>query len=351
MKKLLSTTAAAFFICANVHAAPMNLNVHNADLRSVIYMVARDGNLNVSVDDSVDGKISINLNGIEAEKALEIIAKTHNLNLIKDNGIYILTQNMNLVSPMKSYVLPIKFGDANQLRKAIFKTLDFEEEQAPEWKTLSLRNSEGAIRTYDYVSVVEEKNSPNSESNDDEKDPRAKRVIVNADTNSIILFGTEAEYERVKNLLENLDVELKQVSVEAQILAIDKNASKNLGVDWFWSTLPQYPQRDIEYTAPTYNSNGTERTPAYIEEEYTRKANDSTGYGIIQFGRGPEGIPQELTRSLLTARQKFYPAPTLQRFKGTRQLLTSAALYLCRALMFQIPLQLLLLNIMTRELF
>ena len=83
-----------------------------------------------------------------------------------------------------------------------------------------------------------------------------------------------------------MDVELKQVSVEAKIVAIDKNASKNLGVEWFWSTAPQYPEREIEITET--NSGRVIET-----EKYTRNANDSTGYGILQFGRGPEGIPFE----------------------------------------------------------
>ena len=111
--------------------------------------------------------------------------------------------------------------------------------------------------------------------------------------NALVLFGTPTEYGRVKKLLETLDIELKQVAVEARIVAIDKDATKNLGVEWFWSTLPQYPDRDVEYTPPTYNSNGSLRTSGYYKETYTRNANDSTGYGIIQFGRGPLGTPFE----------------------------------------------------------
>lgn len=294
MKKLLSSFTAAFFIAANVQATPMYLNFHDSDLRSTIMMVARAGGINISVDDSVDGKISINLNGVEPEKALEIIAKTKNLNLIKDSGIFILTTKMNIVSPMKSYVLPIKFGDAETLRKAIFKTLDFSEEPTPEWKTLTLKNSEGTARTYDYIAVNEEKNSPNNNDENDENDPRAKRVFVNPDTNSLILFGTESEYERAKKLLEELDVELKQVSVEARILAIDKNAAKNLGVEWNWSSIPQYPEREITHHAAEYDRYSNMTTREYFEEKYTRKLNDATGYGIIQFGRGPEGIPFEM---------------------------------------------------------
>ena len=282
MKKMLSSFAAAFFIAANVQAAPMFLNIHNADLKSTIMMVARAGGLNISVDDSVDGKISINLNGVEPAKALEIIAKTNNLNLIRESGIYIFTKDFNNTMAMQSYILPIKFGDAETLRKAVIMSLDPEIEKVPDHMT-RIRNNDGSY-TYRYSYRENDSDSKNQTATKTIK--REDRVLVNPDVNALILFGTESEYERAKNLLQNLDVELKQVSVEAQILAIDKNASKNLGVEWMWSTLPQYPERKIEITET--NSGRIIET-----EKYTRNANDSTGYGIIQFGRGPEGIPFE----------------------------------------------------------
>jgi len=74
--------------------------------------------------------------------------------------------------------------------------------------------------------------------------------------------------------LAQLDVELKQVSVEAKLLAIDKEASKNLGVEWMWSTVPQYPE----------HGNNT----IIRQEEY-----GENGYGIIKFGRTYTGNPYE----------------------------------------------------------
>ena len=290
MKKLLSSFAAAFFIAANVQAAPMYLNFHDSDLRSTIMMIARAGGINISVDDSVDGKISINLNGVEPEKALEIIAKTNNLNLIREDDIYIFTKNFNNAATMQSYVLPIKFGDAESLRQAVIMSLDPEVEPVPDHMTRT-RNQDGSY-TYRY-SYREDDSDKRNSSTRNKTVKREDRVLFNPDTNALILFGTESEYERAKNLLATLDVELKQVSVEARIIAIDKNASKNLGVEWFWSTIPQFPERDIEYHEAEYNSNGTLRRQGYMEEEYTRNANDNTGYGIIQFGHGPLGIPFE----------------------------------------------------------
>lgn len=268
MKKMLPIFAAAFFIFG-VNVSAMSLNAHNTDLRSIIMLVARNGNLNVALDDSVKGNISIQLENVDPKKILEIIAKTKNLQLIKENGIYIFTAEINFTEPMQSYILPVRYGDAEILRTAIYKSLNFDEE-TPTLKTFQVEGADGVKKTYNYVSSNRKNSSGNS---DDDKDPRSKRVFVNSEVNAIILFGTQSEYERAKKILETLDVELKQVSVEAKILAIDKSASKNLGIEWMWSTAPQYPTRN--------------------ENSVTRNYNDNTGYGILKFGRSYEGYPFE----------------------------------------------------------
>ena len=270
MKKLLSVLSAAFFICmSNVNAAPITIKVSDADLRSVIMIAANSGNLNISLDDSVKGKISVNISNVEPKKALEIIAKTANIQIIKDGNIFILTSELKLVEPMQSYILPIKYGDAELLRKAIYKTLDYDDEPL-KLRTMKVEGADGITRTYNYG--TQRKNFNNS-SDDENSDSRSKRVFVNYEVNAIVLYGTQTEYERAKELLKNLDVELKQVSVEAKILAIDKNSSKDLGIDWMWSTVPQYPTRS--------------------QNSVTRNSDENTGYGILRFGRSHDGYPFE----------------------------------------------------------
>lgn len=271
---------------AQIEAAPMTLSVHDADLRATIMLVAKTGGLNVSVDDSVKGTISIALTNVEPRRVLDIIARTKSLQLLNEAGIFIFTASS--VETMQSYVFPIRYGNAETLKEAVIMSLDADTERLPN-QTTRIKNADGTI-SYRYTYRDED----SSERSTDFKNvTRKDRVYINPEINALILYGTPAEYERVKNLLATLDVELKQVSVEAKIVAIDKEASKNLGVEWRWSTAPQYPERDIEYTAPTYNSNGTLRTPGYYKETYTRESNESTGHGIIQFGRGPLGIPFE----------------------------------------------------------
>ena len=284
LKKILPLIiSAAFFVPTPTLAAPMTLSVHDADLRATIMLVAKTGGLNVSVDDSVKGKISISLSNVEPLRILEIISRTKSLQLLNESGVYILTASS--VETMKSYVFPIKFGNAETLREAVIMSLDADTERLPN-QTTRIKNSDGSY-TYRYTYHDDD----SSDSRHEFKNIlRKDRVYVAPEVNALVLFGTPAEYERVKNLLATLDVELKQVSVEAKILAIDKNASKNLGVEWMWSTVPQYPEHDREsYTR--INSDGV--VTHYDENTYTRKSNDSTGFGIIRFGRSHEGYPFE----------------------------------------------------------
>ena len=284
LKKFLPLLASAiFFMPAQSFAAPMTLSVHEADLRSTIMLVAKTGGLNVSVDDSVKGTVSISVENVEPLRLLEIISRTKNLQLLHEAGVYIMTASG--VEVMNSYVFPIRYGDAETLRDAVIMSLDPDTEKLPS-QTTRTRNSDGSY-TYRYT-YRDDNGGDGGDYSENIK--RKDRVYVNPEVNALVLYGTPAEYERVKNLLETLDVELKQVSVEAKILAIDKEESKNLGVEWMWSTLPQYPERERD----TYTRTNSDGVVTYHEENtYTRNSNDSTGYGIIRFGRSHEGYPFE----------------------------------------------------------
>ena len=182
MKKLLSSFAAAFFIStSSACAAPMTLNVLELDLRQTIMLVARNGRLNVSVDDSVKGTTSITLNDVEPERALEIIAKTNGLNLIRDGNIYIVTANIYRGIVMKSYVLPIKFGDPKALLEAVATTLNIE---------LDSKDDDNE------KDVVKSEADENRKKYEDQDKRRKDRLLINKEVNALVLFGTDSEYER-----------------------------------------------------------------------------------------------------------------------------------------------------------
>ena len=236
-KFLVLLIAAIFFMPAKIFAAPMTLSVHDADLRATIMLVAKTGGLNVSVDDSVKGTISISIDNVEPLQILEIISRTKSLQLIKESGVYIMTASS--VEVMQSYVLPIRYGDAETLRDAVIMSLDPDTERLPN-STTRIRNSDGSY-TYRYTY-----RNGDDDYNDFDNVKRKDRVFINPEVNALVLYGTPAEYERVKNLLATLDVELKQVSVEAKFLIVDKEETKNFGIDWAWSSTNRHYSANVE---------------------------------------------------------------------------------------------------------
>lgn len=74
------------------------------------------------------------------------------------------------------------------------------------------------------------------------------RLSADNFTNSILFNGTPQEEEHLRLLLQHLDVATKQVTLEAKIIAVSREHSKSLGVNWNWDTIPQ---RDTNTTTDT----------------------------------------------------------------------------------------------------
>ena len=74
-------------------------------------------------------------------------------------------------------------------------------------------------------------------------------------TNSLILLGDEQSHARLKQLLPRLDVATRQVTLEAKIIAVSREDSKNLGVRWDWDTIPQRAQETNDGDSDSDNSN------------------------------------------------------------------------------------------------
>ncbi len=63
--------------------------------------------------------------------------------------------------------------------------------------------------------------------------PTSMRIIANEPTNTLLIYATEAEYEKVKNVLRTVDIPPKQVLVEATIVEVGLNDDLRYGVQYF----------------------------------------------------------------------------------------------------------------------
>ncbi len=289
-------------------ASPITLNIIDGDVRAVLMSIARMGGIGLVLDDSVSGKITISLNEIEPENAFRLIAASKGLHINQENGVAVITSGKVRNTGMyRSYVFPIEYADLATVREAVALTLWHNDDLGDRAAAKNIRGTATAAN------------------NDDETED--SRLIVDMGTNSLVLFGTAKEAEDARKIISSIDRPTKQVSLEAKVVAIQKDAAKELGIEWSWSSVPQYPDYRVEYDTRRQtitNPDGSQSTVTTDTPriEVERHYGDGNVPGIIQFGKGPEGHPFEFYYSakinaLITdGKAKILARPNITTLQG-----------------------------------
>lgn len=285
MKKLKYFYAAIFaiLICLNTctnKVLALSLDVANADIREILTMTASAGNINIMLDDSVEGNVSLKLTGLEPKDLLCVISESNGYTWRWQNNImYIFKgdkkQNLHSVK--------VRYVDLNKAAQMI-----------------ELLLAKGNISVEKNDKAKNNKTSSNTnKSTNTNIDINDKHVVIDSDDNNLIFYASDEEYLKVKHFLQEIDKAPRQVSLEAKVTAVQKDAEKNLGISWEWPKLPQTPSHDISYDTVSYeieNSDGsTSKVTNYVPvDEVTRNWQGSNMVpGVIRFGKGPEGFPYE----------------------------------------------------------
>lgn len=145
----------------------------------------------------------------------------------------------------------------------------------------------------------------------------------------MLFYGTAAEAANVAKVVQQLDCKPRQVSLEAKVLALSKDASKKLGVEWQWSSLPQYPDFETTYR---HKGSANEVQEKEIEAPYAGRH----GAGHHPVRPRSEGVPFEFyysatIQALVTqGKAKMLARPNITTVQGRRRSSTSAARCPCR---------------------
>lgn len=252
-------------ICSNIISVSANeLEAVDVDIRNLLTSIALASNLNIVISDEVQGNVSVKLSNINAQDMIKIIAENNNYTYqFKDNVIYISKGDKDI----NLYTVQINYLELDKIAQTI---------------NLMLTG-----------------NLPDKIDDKDKKTDINNKVMIDESENTISFYGTLKQYEQIKNFLQEQDKPQKQVSLEAKVTAIQKDAAKDLGVSWEWSKLPQSPEHEITYDTVKHtviNEDGSkEEITDYLPvDEVTRKWNDDENIpGVIRFGKGVDGYPYE----------------------------------------------------------
>ena len=264
-KYLILLTVILGIICSNIVSVSANeLEAVDVDIRNLLTSIALANNLNIVISDEVQGNVSVKLSNINVQDMIKIIVANNNYTYqFKDNVIYISKGDKDI----NLYTVQINYLELDKIAQTI---------------NLMLTG-----------------NLPDKIDDKDKKTAINNKVMIDESENTISFYGTLKQYEQIKNFLQEQDKPQKQVSLEAKVTAIQKDAAKDLGVSWEWSKLPQSPEHEITYDTVKHtviNEDGSkEEITDYLPvDEVTRKWNDDENIpGVIRFGKGVDGYPYE----------------------------------------------------------
>ena len=286
LKKFIIGCMLSLFLLPIVNCraeASVTMNIVDSEVREVLTSLASIGGVNIVADDSVNGKITVQLAGVSFQEALDIITKTKGLQYQTiGNTIIVGTKNNMSAGFGQLHVFHLKFANPDDVVNAAKLAL-------------GLGGSTESSSTENSAQTTTTSNTNSTTSNNDGTTTAeiSGNLTVDKATNSLLFYGTASEAQKVRAVLDQIDIPYEQVSLEAQVMSINKTDSKNLGIEWEWSKAPQSYE---EYTPEKITIDGATGQITSIEPaEITRASsfNKGTTGGIISFGRSPDGLPYE----------------------------------------------------------
>ena len=291
----------AFALPSQAAAAPMvTMSVVDADVRDVLTGLATIGKVNVVIDDSVSGKISVNFRNIPFESAIDTIVRSKGLSMHRTGNVLVFA---SLEKMEKGFglvrVFPLKFARADHIKNIIVGGGKSDSEFLVENPGATSGTDAGTLKGAAGTATVA---SANKEG--------IKGLVLNTDTstNSLIAFGAPEQIEKVQQLLKELDVPYQQILLEAQVMALSKNASRQLGIDWTWSQFPMQNQSASGSGGSTSTGSGTSTVSSFP-------------IGIVTGGDGQLykfGVNATLNALITSGDGKILARPNVTTFNGNR---------------------------------
>ena len=186
----------------------ISLNFQNIEVRAVLQLIADFTDLNLVASDSVTGNITLRLQSVPWDQALDLVLKTRGLDSRKMGDVL-------MVAPAQ------EIAERERLEIEANKQLA---ELAPlqsEFIRIRYAKAVNVVRLFEAGS--EEGGSLIS---------GLGSVVVDERTNSIVVTDTAAKLAEIRDLIEKVDIPIRQVMIEARIVIASSNIDQQLGVRW-----------------------------------------------------------------------------------------------------------------------
>lgn len=182
---------------------PISLNFQDIDVRAVLQLLADFTGLNIVASDAVEGSVTLKLNNVPWDQALDYILKAKGLGKLEQDNIIMVAPNADIASKEQEELDAMqRISDAAPLRSQFIQV--------------------NYAKAEDMATIL--KDEANSLISD--------RGAVNFDvrTNTLLVKETEERIIEIKKLLEVLDKPVRQVLIETQIVEVSNSFTDAFGI-------------------------------------------------------------------------------------------------------------------------
>ncbi|MBU2874100.1 type IV pilus secretin PilQ family protein [Marinobacter salexigens] len=182
----------------------LSLNFQDIEVRSVLQLIADFTGLNLVASDTVGGSITLRLQNVPWDQALELILKTKGLDKRQIGNVLLVAPADEIAAREK-----LELETTKQIAELAPVRLDI----------VQVNYAKAA----DIVALIEA-----------DEELISDRGFVSSDlrTNTISVRETTGKLEEIRRLVSTWDVPVRQVSIEARIVRAQNNVSESLGVRW-----------------------------------------------------------------------------------------------------------------------
>jgi len=193
------------------------LNFQDVEVRSVLQVLADYAGINLVASDTVQGNITLRLQGVPWDQALELILRSKGLARREEGNVLMVAPAAELaeqslgarlgqeldaqLQPLRRELLRIHHAEASELAELLLATLA----------------DDGILTGRGSLSV-------------------------DARTNTLVAHQPEDRLAELRQLVAQLDVPVRQVAIEARIVEANLDYEKSLGVRWGRRLYGETPQ-------------------------------------------------------------------------------------------------------------
>jgi len=249
----------------------LSFNFQDIEVRAVLQIIADFTELNLVASDTVQGRITLRLENVPWDQALALVLKTKGLDKRQEGNVLMIApaaeiaererqelstkKQLEELAPLRTEYLRVRYANAKDMFE-LFRGKS------------GGGGSGGTGGSRATGSVLSERG----------------QAIVDERTNSIIVTDTADRIERFKKLVDQIDIPIRQVMIEARIVIANTNFRNEIGVRWGGITYGTTKSSLTQVSGSLAGISNTPGTPYDVLTGKSGATTDMTQDHIVNLG-------------------------------------------------------------------